>query len=415
MKRQELENVAMKYCKMAMSETVKMKRMVVSIHDKHDINPTRIMDIIADRISIKSVSDFELFCFLEAIKEVYNKDFITESFTEAEIRAFSTMKISKNVVKFPLIIKCVRVRQDQYIGTISVKELMALRGSDMINYNTNTQRAMKERVKKGDVYFQIALNLGAVNKIKESLSSGVFIPNTITLNIPVDSEDTFEYDEKKNELIISSLDAFDITDGYHRYVAMCALYDSDEDFDYPMELRITNFTEEKTKQFIYQEDQKTRMRKVDSDSMNMDDVANVTLERINQDPMFSLGGQILRNGGLINFSDYAEIIRKCVLKKKIPRSQRNKKINELLSDLKWNFNYICEKDSQFLSKRYTKKDLILLTAAFEIADRDANKLDLILENYANIKNAFDVYESSCISSVTFNKAKTAIKEVTNIC
>jgi hypothetical protein len=75
-----------------------------------------------------------------------------------------------------------------------------------------------------------------------------------------------------------------------------------------MELRIVNFTEDKAKQFIWQEDQKTQMRKIDSKSMNMNSSANIVVTRLNENVRCNLKGLISRNEGTIPFGELAELV-----------------------------------------------------------------------------------------------------------
>ena len=65
-------------------------------------------------------------------------------------------------------------------------------------------------------------------KVKEDS----FVPNTITLNIPMETEFDFHYDEDSCSLITKSVEHLDITDGYHRYIAACQAKDKNQNFDY---------------------------------------------------------------------------------------------------------------------------------------------------------------------------------------
>lgn len=66
----------------------------------------------------------------------------------------------------------------------------------------------------------------------------------------------------------------------HRYIAISDLSNLNEDFDYPMELRSTMFSESKAQQMIWQKDQKTKMRKIESDSLNQNNFANQVINFI---------------------------------------------------------------------------------------------------------------------------------------
>lgn len=185
---------------------------------------------------------------------------------------------------------------------------MRLRDAQLINYNTNAQRTLQRTIRYGVESYKIAINRKALANIKKSFIEGDFIPNTITLNIPEDEVD-WSYDDSKKQLKINKIKHFDIADGYHRYLAMCQIKDEDPKFDYPMELRVVFFPDSKIKQFIYQEDQKTKMKKIDSDSMNMNAPENLVTERLNRDPMFFYKGGISHGNGVIDYSEFASCVK----------------------------------------------------------------------------------------------------------
>jgi len=205
---------------------------------------------------------------------------VNSFFTPKEVKEYgkTTKTVGKNV--FPIKWKMIQIDDRQFIGKISVEELMRLRDLQLLSYNPNAQRPMKAKEFNGEVIFIPTLNNAAVKAIKELYLENTYIPNTLTLNIPI--EETFEYDDVENELIIYKLEHFDILDGYHRFRALSDIYNLDSSFDYPMELRIVSFSDEEARQFIYQEDQKTKMRKVDSESFNQNNYANQIIQELNK-------------------------------------------------------------------------------------------------------------------------------------
>jgi hypothetical protein len=241
---------------------------------------------------------------------------------------------------------------------------MALRKAQMINYNVNAQRTMQRIIRKDKEIYKIMLNKSAISEIQTSLEEGTYIPNTITLNIPEDDNVDFEYDTESSTLVINQLKYFDISDGYHRYMAMCRESDNNPDFDYPIELRIVSFSDDRVKQFIYQEDQKTKMKKVDSDSMNMASLANIVLERLNRDTLFDLQGQINRNEGVINFGELAAIVDYFYFKQPIKKADRNIKIREVENELREKFNSLINVDDSWLKERHTFTQLMIVVYCF---------------------------------------------------
>lgn len=245
-----------------------LKRVTDALVTKYDCDLTTVSDVLTMRRSPDQVGIPLLFLLLQEFKPAAVKDF----FTVKEIKEYSSAKtVKRKRLHFPLTFNVVEIVKDsQWIGKITVQQLMLIRDAQKIYYDPNAQRPMKYVENGKESYYKIATNESAIHSIQQSYHDGVYIPDTITLNMPDDAE--FEYED--GVLTISQLDHFDIADGYHRYVAMNRESNENPDFDYPMELRITRFPLEKTRQFIWQADQKTKMKKYESDSFNQEDMAN---------------------------------------------------------------------------------------------------------------------------------------------
>lgn len=326
------------------------------INQKHNISIGRIMDIIVQRVSMEEVDEFELYCFLEEIQPKKLKHY----YTDIELQNYSGAKREEtNQIKFPIKIKCMPVSYDSYIGVTDADFLMKLRSNQLINYNKNAQRNMEMVIRGEHRYYKISLNKSSVKEIKESFENGTFISNTITLNIPVDEQSDFYYDENNNELVINNIKAFDIADGYHRYVAMSQVKDDDSSWNYKMELRITNYSDDKTKNFMFQESKQTPMKRIDSDSLNMNSPANIVLERLNNDSSFVLHGNIRRAGGTINFAWFSSIIDYFYFKKK---SENNNPVFliKLQKDLCNSLNNYFMTSPNYIEHYFTFKELCVL-------------------------------------------------------
>lgn len=335
----------------------KLNTLVTEIEKENNVPTGITMDIIAGRTNMEEDNEFLLFLICNKI----NPDKVKEFFTENEISFYSAQLYERDEFEFPIDIQCIQVAPDQWIGAADVNFLIELRKAQLINYNANAQRTMQRIVRGNKETYKIALNAKAIKEIKTSLAQGNFIPNTITLNMPETTDWT--YDAKRNVLTINELSAFDISDGYHRYMAMCQLKETDIDFNYPIELRIISFPDDKVKQFIYQEDQKTKMRKVDSASMNMSSPANIALERLNTDTMFDLKGKVLRNGGQINFG-YAGNIIEFLFFKGIKSAPMNE-IVAVKNRLKNGINEFVEAHPEWFEKRFDFKETLILIYGIE--------------------------------------------------
>lgn len=368
----------------------KVNNILNGMKDVFNIPTGVTMDMLSGRMQFIDASEFLLFALCKLLDQELGKHNLENFFTPIEIVGYSGSKLEEDKIKFPIEIKCIPVTADQWIGSTDVNFIMQLRKAQLINYNVNAQRTLQRVVRGEKSYYKITLNKDAINKIFSSLEDGIYIPNTITLNMPETAE--FSYDENKNVLIINSIDHFDISDGYHRYIAMSQLKDKNPEFNYPMELRIIMFPEDKVKQFIYQEDQKTKMRKVDSDSMNMNAPENLVVERLNTDVGFNLKGKINRSNGLINYGELASIIKYFYFKGQ-NADKSIKRIIEVEKEIKDKFNTLTEVHTELLEKDYVFSFQKLLVIFYMF-----DKKDLDIEATYNLINRLTEIDSKIFST-----------------
>lgn len=299
------------------------------------------------RKSLTDASDFLLFCLTTS----YFPNFVDDYFLPKEIQSYDKLKIQKEEIGGQLKINAVQISDTQWIGKISVKELMLWRNAQIINYNENAQRTMKHITRRGQDFYQIYLNKRAVNSIMEIMKSGNYIANTLTFNM---TENTYyEYDEETHTLEIDiSEEKLDILDGYHRYIALSKLYNENPDFDFNMEIRIVQFTEPTAQQFIWQEDQKTKMRKSQSDAMNQMKLANIITQRVNDNGECDFYHNITPNG-IINKGEFAIMVDKvyCTnISKKNELETQKEAVKKIVSYLN-----LLASDKEFLNKKWDKQ------------------------------------------------------------
>lgn len=252
----------------------------------------------------------------------------------------------------------IQVAEDQWLGTIDTADLIALYDAGKIRYNPETQRPMR-RVWHGKTEtYQFYKNDKAINEMAEALRSDSFVPNAITLNV---IKDGFEGDisEFFHEAAfhIREIDHFDLLDGYHRFLALRKVALLNPGFEFRMELRITNFTKEKAWQFIFQEDQKTKMTKTQSASYNTADLGSQIVAYLKQKS--ELGPYISRNGGII---DEAMLVRAigdiCVAKPPKANSEILRLKQEVSAKLYSGLTEIINNDITLLDRRW-ERDFIV--------------------------------------------------------
>jgi len=346
------------------------------LNEKYNIPISLTADICTNREDISGVNDFIAFALLDGLAPSETRKY----FTEEEIKIFSQQKLAYEEFEPPLIFNdMVQVASDQWIGKISAQDLMRLKDAQIIKYNENTQRTMRRIIHGENRYYRIALNNKSVTEIKESLSNGSYIPDDITLNMPIEST---EFTFSNGKITITEFDKLDILDGYHRYIAISRLITEDKNFDYPMELRLVSFSEEKAKQFIYQKDQKTKMRQIDSNSMNQYNPANIIVNQLNSEPSSNIQGMINRNGGQISFMELSAMIDYYWFRETGKVSRKD--ILSTKKEIQDKFNVLISSDLNWADHTFTTKELSAIIYCFYFYDEDyieyINKLLPVLDN-----------------------------------
>ena len=329
------------------------QKWCMQLFDDYGIPISMSADILSQRKDLSEYNEFILF----AITDVIKKEKIKEYFTTQEIKLFSGQKFMVSNIQFPLKFHLIKITDEQYIGKTTAQFLMQLREKQLINYNAETQRALRIMLKGGTKIMRPYINNKAVGEIAELYGDGNFIPNMITLNINADDENAdYKYDDNKEILTIKDITAFDIADGYHRYLGMGRNYDIDHTFDYPMMLQISTFSVGKAKQMIWQENHQTKMRITDSKSYNQYDAGNMVVNRLNTDTDCNLCGKIQLNNGLINPGDIAQIIDRLYFPKKPERKDIIIKTKEIREKL----NKFTEESNEYLDKTWEKYEIYFI-------------------------------------------------------
>ena len=334
----------------------KRKEVILYCVNQYGFRLGRISDLINGRFGLEEESDESLFFIASSVATQDTKFQLENYFTQAEIKEYKKSRYSETKAEFPFSFDCIEVEKGkQWIGIISAQRLISLDRAGLIKYNPNKQRVSKKVYKGGGyVDFQISVIEKSVNQIAKLMEKGDYIPDDITLDIPDDTEEApvWEYDEEAKELIFRKLDHFDITDGYHRFLAMQKCIERNPSFDYPMELRITSFTEQITRQFIYQKDQKNKMTVSNSKSMNTERPSNDVVDRVNSRGYGSnLAGLISRGEGRVDYAALSDIIEYYYFKGK--KETSNKDIAETTQEV---VNILNEFTNEYVS--YYDKDYL---------------------------------------------------------
>ena len=351
-----------------------IKNMVAdTCRKKYGMKVLRCQMILSGGAAIREVSEVEIFWILDSLQDVVknaNCD-LNEYFSKNKIEEYGKAKFESVSVKFPIRLDMIASGEDKWIGIINAQTLVRWRSEGYLKYNKNIQRRVKTVLRGGKYIETIDLNLKSVNEMIPLFKEHKFISNVLTFNLS-DTAD-FYYDPEEKVIIIRSCEGFDMTDGYHRLVALEKVIEEDPNFDYLMELRLTCFSEEKANFFIWQEEQRTPMQKRSIKSYNMDDLANKITRKINESSSCNLSGSIVR-GGLIDFSTFSDCIDYYYIRE-MKEKEKKVAIVTVPKEVIGCINRLTDDNPDILTWAFTKVDVLVMVYLFKKLGAEKEKLN----------------------------------------
>ena len=317
---------------------------------EHNIPVSKTMDLITDRVSLFDEVDEVIYCIAEAVDYTFYKNLTYTYYSQKEISTLKNYKAKATKFKLPIIIPAIEVDDGrQWVGTINAKTLLEWESLGRIRYNIEKQRVRKQVVRGEDIAYKLDVKERSVKQISELMDKRDYIPDIITLDLPEEDDSlNFRYDCDKRELIIEQIDHFDISDGFHRLLAMKRSKLKNPGFDYPMELRITFFPIYRTQSFIYQQDQKNKMSVTNSNSMNKNRASNIVVERLNEHGNgCNLSGQIKRSGGILEYSALSDLVEYYWFKGYSGKEYNNKDIAEAMAEVRTMINTFVDTNPEY--------------------------------------------------------------------
>lgn len=150
---------------------------------------------------------------------------------------------------FPLTFKGVtEIYPNYWQTTLTAQEVERLNKANILIYNPNTQRGYKVTKKN----IGIDVNPKKVEEIAERMLSGEQIPDDLKLNVLKTGEEKIFYNPKSKILTISEGSIINIFDGFHRKSGNSIALSKNPDLEFVWPIKITNFTEIKTHDFMTQ-------------------------------------------------------------------------------------------------------------------------------------------------------------------
>lgn len=253
-----------------------------------------IADIMEGNALLEPLSLLDLGVIAETINKIGEISTVALDlyFEDAEIERIKIHKIrtekeDRNILIFE---DARQVMHDIWTVVVPCQRIAELYRENAVGYDFKTQRDPKI-IETGNTIIQVAnVNWNAVEEIKSSLIQNLFIPNTITFNVPIEFAEYIKFDKNNKRLIITDK-VLKILDGFHRSLGIIAAL-READLNYYFEMRITCFNIDKSRQFIVQEDKRNPINKEYIRSIDETDRVAVIVNNLNQDNRSELKGMI---------------------------------------------------------------------------------------------------------------------------
>jgi len=339
---QELNPLIVKY-----SSNDKVRKIILNEFSKRNMSGRLALSILNEKRALSTLDIDEgkdlilLFVFTNAMynaltfKEADDSPILGEIdeslsitpnnfFNEIEIQNMSNYKEEKKVEtkKQYIFHNMLRVADGHYKGLDPAKHLAEIYAENEIIYNFKNQRDPHI-----DIYGEkrIQLDKNKVERIMNRLLEGVQFSDDIKLNILHDGEDELYFNEKTGDLTYISGN-INIFDGYHRLIATSLAIAKNPELEFNWGLVVTNFSENKTLEFMTQINEQKPMKKEHIKNLDSSKLGNIVVDVIKDINTSEFGQNIKESDAELKFSG---MTKKSMLAISIEECYADKLINRL--------------------------------------------------------------------------------------
>lgn len=281
-----------------------------------------VKSVLDGNVPLEFLSLIDLGVYADVIHKATNIESVNPEiyYTDIEmeqIKNFKEEDYKEVVLEYPLVFNNVfEQSNDQWIGVISIQDVVRLLQAKKIRYNYKTQRN-PIYIKHRDTLIQRPnINNNSVINIKDLIIKGQYIPDTLTFNIFADGYEDFIYDRKRNRLIIKDGN-LDMLDGMHRSLACEGALLENPNIELNFPLMLTNFDVDKANRYILQKDLRNPLDEEYKQSLNITEEHNAIVKEINEKSNSDIRGLIVTDDsmitagkGLTRFSVMAKTIQR---------------------------------------------------------------------------------------------------------
>jgi hypothetical protein len=294
---EKLENELYKYFDRFCRDK-KVNQKIKDEFKERGVSPAEIQRILDTKVLLKGVNpDIQyLLCKLfyeETKEELINPE---KYFNDAEISRAKLFKIeTKEQERYPIVFEKVeKVYDDLYSFYLNAQQIADLYSKNLITWNKETQRQTKIKNISGDFVEVPDINTTSINQIADRILKGKQLTNHINFNLLKNGEEDYEYDVK-NEILTVYSGEIDIADGAHRSYGVINAVRTNPDIQFKLGVYFTNYSAEKAREFIRQENVRNKIEKSHLETFNSENLAMTVTIDLNTHPKCDLSGKITKD------------------------------------------------------------------------------------------------------------------------
>jgi len=193
-----------------------------------------------------------------------------------------------------------QIGEREYQTVINGQELAQMWRDGIITYNPEIQRGTKVKRGKDNTETEVAVYSKAnVKKIYESMLSGQYFTDMITLNILADGSEKIELDDEGNLNVNGEIN---ISDGQHRIRALAMILESNDKGNTAFDLtelkfpvKITNYNVQTAQQQFHQFSQGLKISSSRAEYFNQTGIANIIVREFMKKSDLAGRVEVVRN------------------------------------------------------------------------------------------------------------------------
>jgi len=193
-----------------------------------------------------------------------------------------------------------QIGEKEYQTVIDGQELAQMWRDGIITYNPEIQRGTKVKRGKDNTETEVAVYSKAnVKKIYESMLSGQYFTDMITLNILADSNEKIELDDEGNLNVNGEIN---ISDGQHRIRALAMILESNDKGNTAFDLtelkfpiKITHYDVQTAQQQFHQFSQGLKISSSRAEYFNQAGLANIVVRELMKSSDLAGRVEVVRN------------------------------------------------------------------------------------------------------------------------